>query len=208
MPNKLEPKYNQGDKFTIEIAEVNTHYDDDKQPYNVYRVKGFKSLFVDEYALDKLEKNISGKTVEDMRKELKEFCSGVTSCDDNECPLHTSKFSCGRGKHFLTLDINGNYQMSDEEIMASYYKAFIENKQEKKPLNTKFIVTSAKTYYRLTVGKIYEIKNGHFTDDAGFVLPGRVALYSIEDLKDYFSPSGFRACHYGCGAVEFIEVVE
>ena len=57
MSNKLKPKYRRGDVFTIEIAEVHTHYDDQGKPYSVYRVKGFKSLFLDDYALDKLGKD-------------------------------------------------------------------------------------------------------------------------------------------------------
>lgn len=209
MANKLEPKYQQGDKFTIEIAEIHTHYDDNKQPYNVYRVKGFKSMFLDEYALDKLVKHTSSKTVEDMRKELREFCYGVESCDDGVCPLHTSNFSCGRGKHFLTLDINDNYTMPDEEIIAAYYKAFIENKQEKKPLNTKIIITDAGDCDGgLTVGKIYEIKDGQFCDDRSNILkyPTKNLLYNIEDLKRYFDDTTGEP-HYGNG-VKFIEVVE
>lgn len=47
-------KYKRGDKFTIEIAEVHTHYNDEGKPYSVYRVKGFNSMFLDNYALDKL----------------------------------------------------------------------------------------------------------------------------------------------------------
>ena len=54
MANKIEPKYKKGKKLTIEIAEVHTHYDDNNKPYSVYRIKGFKSLFLDDYAIKKL----------------------------------------------------------------------------------------------------------------------------------------------------------
>ena len=56
MSLKKKSKYKRGQKFVIEIAEVHTHYDDNLKPYNVYRVKGFKSLFLDDYALDLLIK--------------------------------------------------------------------------------------------------------------------------------------------------------
>lgn len=49
-------KYNKGDTFAIEIAEVHTHYTYDSKPYPLYRIKGFNSLVFDEYGLDKLKK--------------------------------------------------------------------------------------------------------------------------------------------------------
>lgn len=48
-------KYKKGDKFIIEISEVHTHWTDDGKPYKLYRVKGFNSLVLDEYGLDRLE---------------------------------------------------------------------------------------------------------------------------------------------------------
>ena len=54
MANKIEPKYKKGKKLTNEIAEVHTHYDDNNKPYSVYRIKGFNSLFLDDYAINKL----------------------------------------------------------------------------------------------------------------------------------------------------------
>lgn len=56
MSLKKKSKYKRGEKFEIEIAEIHTHYDDNMRPYNVYRVKGFRSLFLDDYVLDKLQK--------------------------------------------------------------------------------------------------------------------------------------------------------
>lgn len=46
----------QGDKYIIEIAEVQTHYDDNGNKYPLARIKGFSSLVFDEYGLGKLEK--------------------------------------------------------------------------------------------------------------------------------------------------------
>ena len=54
MSNKWRSRYKKGTKLTIEIAEVHTHYDDNGQPYSVYRIKGFNSLFLDDYAISKL----------------------------------------------------------------------------------------------------------------------------------------------------------
>lgn len=43
-------------KYIIEIAERHTHYTDEGKLYNLYRVKGFNSLVLDDYGLKKLEK--------------------------------------------------------------------------------------------------------------------------------------------------------
>lgn len=53
--NKFKSKYKKGTKLTIEIAEVHTHYTDDGKPYSLYRVKGFNSLVLDDYAISKLK---------------------------------------------------------------------------------------------------------------------------------------------------------
>lgn len=45
-----------GNTYTIEIAETHTHYDDRGNAYSVHRVKGFNSLFLDDYALKILTK--------------------------------------------------------------------------------------------------------------------------------------------------------
>lgn len=205
MANKKEPKYNKGDKFTIEIAEIHTHYDDNNKPYNVYRVKGFNSLFLDEYALDKLGKFNTIKTVEDMRKELENFCA-KSSCIDDYCPLHTSEFECGRGKHFFSKNNNGEYKMSDNNIIAAYYKAFIEKEVQKpKPLNTKFVVTETDAFSTLTKGKIYIVSNGKFENDLGVSYPLYEALNSFEELERYlFSTSSPK---YG-GTTKIIEIKE
>ena len=54
MANSKKHKYRRGQKLTVEISEIHTHYDDNGQPYSVYRIKGFNSLFLDDYAIGKL----------------------------------------------------------------------------------------------------------------------------------------------------------
>lgn len=54
-------------------------------------------------------------TVEEMVKFLKHFCNS-RHCVEDECPLCTEGFKCGRGKWFDT-------GMSDEEIKAAYKTA-------------------------------------------------------------------------------------
>lgn len=66
MANNMKSKYKKGKKLTIEIAEVHTHYDDNNKPYSVYRIKGFNSLFLDDYAITKLVE------AEQLGKEEKE----------------------------------------------------------------------------------------------------------------------------------------
>lgn len=57
--SKWKSKYKRGEKFVIEIAEVHTHYSDNEEPYSLYRVKGFNSLVLDDYALNKLREQSS-----------------------------------------------------------------------------------------------------------------------------------------------------
>ena len=47
---------NKGDKYIVEIAEVQTYRDDNGKVFELGRVKGFKALTLDESALKKLEK--------------------------------------------------------------------------------------------------------------------------------------------------------
>lgn len=51
---KLEPKYKRGQRFEIEIAEAHTHWTDEGQAFTLYRIKGFHSLVLDDYGLDRL----------------------------------------------------------------------------------------------------------------------------------------------------------
>lgn len=61
-----------GDKYIIEIAETHTHYDDKGQAYRVHRIKGFNSLFLDEYALSKLNKvNTDSFFTEEEKRKMR-----------------------------------------------------------------------------------------------------------------------------------------
>lgn len=57
------------------------------------------------------EKPISVEEV--MRQYLNKFCK-EHKCRDEDCPLYTSDFTCGRGYHFLT------NRVSDEEVRRAY----------------------------------------------------------------------------------------
>ena len=47
---------NKGDKYIIEIAEVQTYHDDNGNEFQLGLVKGFHALTLDEAALKKLER--------------------------------------------------------------------------------------------------------------------------------------------------------
>lgn len=53
---KHNSKFNRGDKFEIEISEVHTHYDDNGNPFSMYRAKGFSTLTFDDKGLERLRK--------------------------------------------------------------------------------------------------------------------------------------------------------
>ena len=80
--------------------------------------------------------------------------------------------------------------------------------EEPKVYNGKFVVTApAKD---LTVGRIYEIKDGYFTNDEGKRFPSIAPIEDLDDLKDYFLMAGYhtRKRGYNWNGVEFVEVVE
>ena len=80
--------------------------------------------------------------------------------------------------------------------------------EEPKVYNGKFVVTApAKD---LTVGRIYEIKDGYFTNDEGKRFPLSTPIEDSNDLRDYFLSSGLhtRKRGYNWMGVKFIEVVE
>lgn len=49
---KKEPKYPRGTKVVLEVGEIHTHYDDNGTAYNLYRMKGFRSLFLDDRGME------------------------------------------------------------------------------------------------------------------------------------------------------------
>lgn len=88
-------KRKKGDKFVIEIAERHTHYTDDGKAFNLYRIKGFNSLVLDDYGLDRLT-------------ELKENESMKPVYADLVCALTHSPqtcMTCGKCPSSVRLDI-------------------------------------------------------------------------------------------------------
>lgn len=80
----------------------------------------------------------------------------------------------------------------------------------KELLNCKIVITKTTKSLlfddtcNLTVGKIYEIKDGKFTNDIGGKFPIGRALTSIDDLKKYLSSGG----DYSFSQIDFIQIVE
>jgi len=58
---------------------------------------------------------------------------------------------------------------------------------DKQTLNCKFLVTEYVD--GLTENKVYEVKDGKFEDDDGDKYPLKDKLYSVNDLKNYFTGS-------------------
>lgn len=57
-------------------------------------------------------------------------------------------------------------------------------------LNCKICITES-TDPGLTVGKIYEVVNGHFKDNSGRVYPMLRDIYDVEELREYIDRSSF-----------------
>lgn len=88
-----------GDKYIIEIGEVQTHYDDNGNKYPLARIKGFNSLVFDEYGLKKLEK------VED--KEL-----AVTKSTYLNCRFVV----LGKERKDINIQVGGIYDIVDGKV--------------------------------------------------------------------------------------------
>lgn len=81
--------------------------------------------------------------------------------------------------------------------------------KEQPPLNTKICVTSIDRDCPMTVGKIYEICGGKFTDDGGSKFPLYRRLYSIDELIDYLrADNNDEGIKYSSAHIHFVEVVE
>lgn len=66
-------KYNVGDKFVIEIAEIFRNNEDDIiHEAELYRIQGFNTLVFDDYGLDKLQKINPKLKIEDIDDMLAE----------------------------------------------------------------------------------------------------------------------------------------
>ena len=62
-----------GDKYIVEIAEVQEYHDENGNVFELGRVKGFKALTLDEVALKKLEKveYVDGAATQDDIAEMR-----------------------------------------------------------------------------------------------------------------------------------------
>lgn len=74
--------------------------------------------------------------------------------------------------------------------------------EEKKLYNCKFVVTDSNGALGLTVGKIYELKNGIFCGDDNSHYPINEAIFSFKDLEEYFKST------YSRHAVKILEIKE
>lgn len=123
-----------GKKYIIEL-------DDNKLAYTVIIIDGVPYTELDleqvrKEAFEKIrqyeqrqeeQKEEKPILVEDvMRQYLNIFCDSHR-CLDDKCPLHTPEFTCGRGKHFLSLPHN---RVSDEEVRRAYAKVMKENNND------------------------------------------------------------------------------
>ncbi len=89
---KVNHKYNKGDKFIIEIAEVHTHYTDNGVEFPLYRIKGFDSMVMTEKALNKFAMN---------QGEVEKFCKNCTQFEtvcDREFNREAAFYMCKRYK--------------------------------------------------------------------------------------------------------------
>ena len=124
--------------------------------------------------------NKESTTVEDMRKQLKNYCSDM-HCED--CKLHSPVCRCGNNTHFMTKDNTGNYEMNDEEIKHAFNIVFgtgtNEIKRRAKVGDYVKIVNAVSSYGNYKNGDILQI-----VDDAyGYARYGNnpgEALYDHE----------------------------
>lgn len=134
-------------------------------------------------------------------KYIIEIAEVHTHYDDNG-----KKYPVARIKGFsaLTFDQRGLDRLekvkktdSNLDKVCDDIKKRIE-KLKSLPLNCKFVVVSTKAEY-LTVGKIYEVVNGHFENDQHYdKYPLRSTLYNSSDLINYLSNEGYGGfAHYG-----------
>lgn len=88
-------------------------------------------------------------------------------------------------------DYNLGVQICKEKLINRVwelegYRLQNELSEKKSPLNCKFVVTETDDNEYVTVGKIYEIKNGQFRSDDGSIFPMDVPIRDVDDLKEYF----------------------
>ena len=97
------------------------------------------------------------------------------------------------------------------DFMTGAKLAFERLTSTRELLNTKICITymDKGILPRLTIGKIYEVKNGRFADNTGDIFPPYNPLHDVEELRKYLSADV--ACGmtvYSSSKVDFVEVVE
>lgn len=98
------------------------------------------------------------------------------------------------------------------DFMTGAKLAFERLTSTRELLNTKIRITNVPftpIACRLTVGKIYEVKDGKFTNDQGDIFPLYSSLHNIEELRMYLTNDGQPGIkHYTSVSINFVEVVE
>lgn len=119
------------------------------------------------------------------------------------------------GRAYYKKQVN-KFAYLEEYVVLEGYEPEEPEEPKKQPYNGKIIFTKGDDTFR--TGRIYEIKDGKLKVPVygtlpGFSRKGYDTLYSIEDVKDYFSSAEDReksGLHGGCGwsthGLEFIEV--
>ena len=98
------------------------------------------------------------------------------------------------------------------DFMTGAKLAFERLTSTRELLNTKICITDipfTPSTCHLTVGKIYEVKDGKFTNDAGDIYPLCDPLHNIEELRGYLAHNGQpQIMYYASVSINFVEVVE
>lgn len=98
------------------------------------------------------------------------------------------------------------------DFMTGAKLAFERLTSTRELLNTKICITDipfTPSTCHLTVGKIYEVKDGKFTNDEGDIYPLCDPLHNIEELRGYLAHNGQSEIkYYASVGINFVEVVE
>lgn len=146
---------------------------------------------------------------------IKEF--GHDACGNIKVPFKFTKymtFLCGRTATIKDLCRNNRVILDFDDKSGDTHWSFspemLEHASEKSKslLNTKICITNGDDDFK--TGQIYDVVNGKIKQRDGTVLPFCHSFYSLDELKDYFSPRKERKLHTsGWGPkIEFIEVKE
>ena len=103
-------------------------------------------------------------------------------------------------------------QADEFDFMTGAKLAFKRLTSAPELLNTKICITDipfTPVACDLTVGKIYEVKDGKFTSDQGDIYPLCGLLHNIGELRMYLARNGHSEIgYYAQAGINFVEVVE